>query len=93
MQQIGRSAHERKPPSRPNLDRVTELSDDVISFLSEGTRTAMLGYVAADGRPLVAPVWFLVDDGQLVERGTHRELLAASPLYARLAELQFKTAA
>jgi PPOX class probable F420-dependent enzyme len=66
MQQIGRSAHERRPPNRPNLDRVTELSDDVISFLSEGTRTAMLGYVAADGRPLVAPVWFFVDDGQLV---------------------------
>jgi PPOX class probable F420-dependent enzyme len=45
---------------------VSELSDDVIAFLSEGTRTAMLGYVAADGRPLVAPVWFVVDDGQLV---------------------------
>jgi PPOX class probable F420-dependent enzyme len=44
---------------------VTELSDDVIAFLSEGTRTAMVGYVAADGRPLVAPVWFVVDDGQL----------------------------
>ena len=26
----------------------------------------MLGYVAGDGRPLVAPVWFVVDDGQLV---------------------------
>lgn len=25
----------------------------------------MLGYVAADGRPLVAPVWFVVDHGQL----------------------------
>jgi PPOX class probable F420-dependent enzyme len=45
---------------------VDELSDDVIAFLSEGTRTAMLGYVAADGRPLVAPVWFVVDDGALV---------------------------
>jgi PPOX class probable F420-dependent enzyme len=45
---------------------VDELTDDVIAFLSEGTRTAMLGYVAADGRPLVAPVWFVVDDGQLV---------------------------
>ncbi|BDX31167.1 PPOX class F420-dependent enzyme [Mycobacterium antarcticum] len=42
------------------------LTDDVIAFLSEGTRTAMLGYVAADGRPLVAPVWFVVDDGRLV---------------------------
>jgi PPOX class probable F420-dependent enzyme len=25
----------------------------------------MLGYVASDGRPLVAPVWFVVDRGQL----------------------------
>lgn len=43
-----------------------ELSDDVIAFLSEGTQTAKLAYVAADGRPLVAPVWFIVDGGQLV---------------------------
>lgn len=44
---------------------MTELSDDVIAFLSEGTRTGMLGYLASDGRPLVAPVWFVVDNGQL----------------------------
>ncbi|KAA0105075.1 PPOX class F420-dependent oxidoreductase [Mycolicibacterium sp. P1-5] len=43
-----------------------ELSDDVTAFLSEGTRTAKLAYVAADGRPLVAPVWFIVDGGRLV---------------------------
>jgi PPOX class probable F420-dependent enzyme len=43
-----------------------KLSERVVSFLSAGTRTGMLGYVAADGRPLVAPVWFVVDDGQLV---------------------------
>jgi PPOX class probable F420-dependent enzyme len=45
---------------------MTTLSDDVIEFLSAGTRTGMLGYVAADGRPLVAPVWFVVDNGDLV---------------------------
>ena len=45
---------------------MAELSARVIEFLSAGTRTGMLGYVAADGRPLVAPVWFVVDDGQLV---------------------------
>ncbi|BBX62444.1 PPOX class F420-dependent enzyme [Mycobacterium saskatchewanense] len=43
-----------------------KLSDRVVSFLSAGTRTGMLGYVAADGRPLVAPVWFVVQDDQLV---------------------------
>jgi PPOX class probable F420-dependent enzyme len=59
------------PSRRPHLaasyrDWVDKLSDDVIAFLSEGTRTAMLGYLASDGRPLVAPVWFVVDAGELV---------------------------
>jgi PPOX class probable F420-dependent enzyme len=44
---------------------VEQLSDDVVAFLSEGTRTGRLGYLASDGRPLVAPVWFVVDDGEL----------------------------
>jgi PPOX class probable F420-dependent enzyme len=43
-----------------------ELTDDVIAFLSEGTRTGKLAYVAKDGRPLVAPVWFIVDGGAVV---------------------------
>ena len=43
-----------------------QLSDDVVAFLSEGTRTGLLGYLASDGRPLVAPVWFVVDDGELI---------------------------
>jgi len=45
---------------------VDELSDEVIAFLSEGTRTGMLGYLASDGRPLIAPVWFIVDGNELV---------------------------
>ncbi len=48
------------------MEAVSTLTDDVIEFLSAGTRTAMLGYLAADGRPLVAPVWFVVDGGDLV---------------------------
>ncbi|MGO8963364.1 PPOX class F420-dependent oxidoreductase [Mycobacterium sp.] len=51
---------------------MAELSDEVVEFLSAGTRTAMLGYLAADGRPLVAPVWFMVDHGELVSN-TGRE--------------------
>ena len=43
-----------------------ELSPDVVEFLSTGTRTGKLGWVAADGRPLVAPVWFIVEGGELV---------------------------
>lgn len=45
---------------------MSQLSEDVVEFLSTGTRTGMLGYVAKDGRPLVAPVWFVVDNDQLV---------------------------
>jgi PPOX class probable F420-dependent enzyme len=50
---------------RTNLSGVDELTDDVIAFISEGTRTGKLGYTASDGRPLVAPIWFVVDDGAL----------------------------
>lgn len=52
---------------------MAELTERVVEFLSAGTRTGMLGFVASDGRPLVTPVWFVVDEGQLVfttARGT-----------------------
>ena len=43
------------------------MADPKISaFLSAGTRTGKLAYAGADGRPLVAPVWFIVEDGALV---------------------------
>ena len=45
---------------------MAELSQQVVEFLSHGTRTGMLGYLALDGRPLAAPVWFIVDNGELV---------------------------
>lgn len=35
-------------------------------FLGEDSRTGKLAWVAADGRPHVAPVWFIVDDGDLL---------------------------
>jgi len=38
----------------------------VSAFLQAGTRTGKLGYIGADGRPLVAPVWFIVEDGCIV---------------------------
>jgi len=46
---------------------VPSLSDPAVrDFLSHGTRTGKLGFLAASGRPLVAPVWFIVEDGSLV---------------------------
>jgi len=34
---------------------------DIRAFLSHGTRTGKLGWTARDGRPLVAPIWFLLE--------------------------------
>ncbi|MDF2825807.1 MAG: pyridoxamine 5-phosphate oxidase-related, FMN-binding protein [Mycobacterium sp.] len=45
---------------------MTHFTPDVVDFLSVGTRTGMLGFLASDGRPLVAPVWFLVEDDHVV---------------------------
>jgi PPOX class probable F420-dependent enzyme len=46
---------------------MTSVTDpDVSAFLSAGTRTGILGYASATGRPLVTPVWFIVEDGCLI---------------------------
>ena len=39
---------------------------EISAFLGAGTRTGKLAYTSADGRPLVAPIWFIVEDGCLV---------------------------
>ena len=36
--------------------------DETRAFLCEGTRTGKLATTRADGRPHVAPIWFVVDD-------------------------------
>ena len=46
---------------------MASLGDPAVrDFLSHGTRTGKLSYLAASGRPLVAPVWFVVEDDSLV---------------------------
>lgn len=40
--------------------------DEWRAFLSEGTRTAKISTVRADGSPHIAPVWFLLDGDDLV---------------------------
>jgi PPOX class probable F420-dependent enzyme len=46
---------------------VTSITDpEVRAFLQQDTRTGKVAYTSADGRPLVAPIWFVVDDGTLV---------------------------
>ena len=41
----------------------------------------------ADGLTTLAP--HLLDGGRLVAEGSHRDLIKESPLYAKLAKLQF----
>jgi PPOX class probable F420-dependent enzyme len=40
--------------------------DEIRAFLSEGTRTAKLATVTADGGPHVVPVWFVLDGDDLI---------------------------
>lgn len=39
---------------------------EIRDFLTEGTRTGKLSFTASDGRPLVAPVWFVLREDYLV---------------------------
>jgi PPOX class probable F420-dependent enzyme len=46
---------------------VASIGDPAVrDFLSQGTRTGKLSWLSASGRPLVAPVWFIVDGDGLV---------------------------
>jgi PPOX class probable F420-dependent enzyme len=72
---------------------VASITDpEVSAFLSEGTRTGKLSYTAADGRPLVAPVWFIVEDGCVVfntgKKSAKGRALARDPRTALCTDLQ-----
>src|SRR5690606_13457607 len=57
---VGRTWH-------PRLIRMASLSDPKVrEFLSFGTRTAKVAFTAGDGRPVVTPVWFLLDGDEIV---------------------------
>jgi len=46
---------------------VASITDpEVRAFLTEGTRTGKLSYLAASGRPLVTPVWFILDGETII---------------------------
>ncbi|WP_433785075.1 PPOX class F420-dependent oxidoreductase [Actinomycetospora sp. CA-101289] len=46
---------------------MADLSDpDIRAFLAGGTRTGKFGWTAKDGRPLVAPIWFLLEGDTIV---------------------------
>jgi len=52
---------------------MASLSDDrVREFLTHGTRTGKLAFVASDGRPVVTPIWFLLE-GEVIVFSTGAE--------------------
>lgn len=48
------------------------------AFLVEGTRTGKLATVRADGRPHVAPIWFVLDGDDVVFTTWHATAKAAN---------------
>lgn len=46
---------------------MASLSDSKVrDFLTHATRTGKVAFVAADGRPVVSPVWFVLEGDELV---------------------------
>ena len=41
-------------------------TEEALEFLAAGTRTAKIAWIASDGRPHVAPMWFIVEDGNVL---------------------------
>jgi ATP-binding cassette subfamily B protein len=71
------------------LDPASEqLVFDALGNLMEGRTSIVIAHRLATVRR--ANIIFVVDEGQVVESGTHEELLARGGLYSRLYELQFR---
>lgn len=49
---------------------------EALAFLQTGTRTGKLATVRPDGRPHVAPIWFVLDDGDIVFNTWHTSVKA-----------------
>src|SRR5205807_3473345 len=71
------------------LDAESEkLVFDALANLMEGKTSIVIAHRLATVRR--ADVIFVIDEGRVVEQGTHEELLANGGLYSRLYELQFR---
>jgi len=71
------------------LDAESEkLVFDALVNLMEGKTSIVIAHRLAT--VIRADVIFVIDDGKVVEQGTHRELLDRGGLYSRLYELQFR---
>src|SRR5437867_3127740 len=71
------------------LDAESEkLVFDALGNLMEGKTSIVIAHRLAT--VIRADIIFVIDDGKVVDQGTHRELLARGGLYSRLYELQFR---
>src|SRR5437016_4900671 len=71
------------------LDAESEkLVFDALRNLMEGKTSIVIAHRLAT--VIRADVIFVIDDGKVVEQGTHAELLTGDGLYSRLYELQFR---
>jgi PPOX class probable F420-dependent enzyme len=50
--------------------------DEAMAFLLEGTRTGKVATIRANGRPHVTPIWFTIDDGDIVFNTWHESAKA-----------------
>ena len=72
-----------------DLDAASEeLVFDALSRLMEGRTSIVIAHRLATVQR--ADVIFVLDDGKIVQHGTHSELLARGGLYAELYEIQFR---
>jgi subfamily B ATP-binding cassette protein MsbA len=65
-----------------------EMVFEALERLMEGKTSIVIAHRLATIRR--ADVIFVIDEGRMVERGTHQELLARGGLYAELYEIQFR---
>lgn len=65
-----------------------ELVFEALGRLMEGRTTIVIAHRLSTIRR--ADVIFVIDQGTIVERGTHEQLLAAGGLFAKLHEIQFR---
>jgi PPOX class probable F420-dependent enzyme len=65
---------------------------EAMEFLSDGTRTGKIATVREDGSPHVVPIWFIIDDGDIVFTTWHESVklrnLATNSRAALVADLE-----